>query len=126
MNERGKLINGVRKTKSRSSLTDKDSKIPSPVVLYSKQTNKALPVCYTNTAFSTNGISDTTVRKSHSNSTISLENLCTDIPDVFSVVVENAVERVIKGSLQDLHQDVGQIQRMLSQLGMDWKVLFLV
>lgn len=119
MNERGKLINGVRKSKSRSSLADKDSKIPSPAVLYSKQTNKALPVCYTNTAYSSKHISDTTVRKSNSVSTILLENSCTDIPDVFSVVVENAVERVVKGSLQDLHQDVGQIHRMLSQLGMD-------
>lgn len=119
MNERGKLINGIRKSKSRSSLSDKYSKIPSPVVPYSKQTNKALPVFYTNTAFCTNSIPDNTIRKNRSVSTISLENLCTDIPDVFSVVVENAVERVVKGSLQDLHQDVGQIHRMLSQLGMN-------
>lgn len=123
MNERGKLMNGVRKCKSRSSQADKDSKIPSPTVLYSRQTNKTLPVCYTNTAFSTKRISDTAIRKSHSVSTIALETSYPDIPDVFSVVVENAVERVVRGSLQDLHQDVGQIHRMLSELDM---VSFLV
>lgn len=125
MTERGKLMsnvaiaNGARKYKSRSASAPKNCNVSTPAIFTSKQTPKSLPVAYYNSAFSIeqrkNGAA---IRSSScSVSTVSLENTCSDVPEIFSSVVEDAVRRVIEGSLQDLHQDVGRIHRTLSQLG---------
>lgn len=125
MSDRGKIVanvsvtsNGTRKYKSRSSSAPKEYKVASSTVMHCKQTSKPLPLAYSNAALSIEHIPETAIRPSGCNiPAIALESTRRDVPDVFSVVVEDAVRRVVQGNLQDLRQDVGRIQRTLSQMG---------
>lgn len=109
---------GTRKYKSRP--TPKDYKTNSSAILHSKQIAKPLLLTYCNNALSLEHIPAPAIRQNRcSLSNASLNKACSDVSDIdiFSEVVEDAVRRVVHGSLQDLHQDIGTIQRTLSQIG---------
>ncbi|KAF8791267.1 flavin-containing monooxygenase 5-like isoform X1 [Argiope bruennichi] len=117
MNERSRIATSVRmseyankKYRSRSSSATKENKKPTSVLI--KHTPGERPLAYTNAALSVETIPDTSIQPTRCSQ---LDNSC---PDLLSATVEDAVRKVLGGSLHDLHQDVNRIQKTLSEIAL--------
>ncbi|GFY67979.1 flavin-containing monooxygenase [Trichonephila inaurata madagascariensis] len=120
MNERSRIATSIRMNeyankKYRSSSAPKEIKKPSSTLLRSQHLPAEQPLEHSNPALSVESIPDTPAQPircpqlGHS-----LDNSC---PDLLSTTVENAMRKVLQGSLHDLQQDVNKIHRALSEIG---------
>ncbi|GIX99360.1 flavin-containing monooxygenase [Caerostris darwini] len=115
MNERSRIATSARmseyankKYRSRSSSVTKENKKSSSVLLHPKRIPGEAPLAYTNAALSVESITVQPARCSVVNGSC---------PDLLTATVEDAVRKALGGSLHNLHQDVNQIQRTLSEIG---------
>ncbi|GFQ93172.1 dimethylaniline monooxygenase 5, partial [Trichonephila clavata] len=123
MNERSRIATSIRmseyankKYRSRSSSASKEIKKPSSALLRKQHIPAEQPLEYSNPALSVESIPDTPAQPIRCPQVEhSLDNSC---PDLLSTTVENAIRKVLKGSLHDLQQDVNKIHRALSEIAL--------
>ncbi|GFV01095.1 paired domain-containing protein [Trichonephila clavipes] len=120
MNEKSRIATSIRmseyankKYRSRSSSASKEIKKPSSALLRSQHLPAEQPLEYSNPALSVESIPETPAQPMRG------PQLDLSSPDLLSSTVENAMRKVLQGSLHDLQQDVNKIHRALSEIVQD-------